>query len=429
MVAALLLAAALSAETGRLERQGPAWKVSGRPLAWAGVSEEHLKFLAGQWVRVPDGPLKGSPTLLSGPETLSGKLTAKGLETYGALIPVRFYKPSPVLGTSFDEKTRAWFEGKHVTAQGRSQDGVFTARAIIPAGLLAARDPQELGESRLLRQLAHLDPWGFTRKTLWKPWLHRKPRAFRYILWKAQGAWLTPGTPALVLTLSGRQGDSPGAAAGHLAAGAAVVGEDGSLKGELFNVYYPNDKGVKSANTDLVSYFGDLQTGQNQFRPTVTAILYGFDAKRLEKLRALADDYHRYLREQKPDYGLRSNCTTATLGLLDEVDVYSADRRTFGPGELRKLEALMASPVPYLRDLAQLRAYPVSQYLPRAAFMAVLENAAAVSRSNGLGIKAIEIVYMGQFPSARPTGGSPIDEVRELPVLASPTAKILSTID
>lgn len=429
MVETLLLAAVLAAETGRLERKGPAWSVDGRPLVWAGVSEEHLKFLAGQWVRVPEGPLKGSPTLLSGPETLSGKLTPKGLETDGALVSMRFYKPSPVLGTSFDAKTRAWFEGKRVSAQGRREDGVFTARAMIPAGLLAAQDPQELGESRLLRQLAHLDPWGFTRKTLWKPWLHRKPRAFRYILWKAQGAWLTPGTPALVLTLSGRQGDSPGAAAGHLAAGAAVVGDDGGLEGELFNVYYPNDKGVKSANTDLVSYFGDLQTGQNQYRPTVTAVLYGFDAKRLEKLRALADEYHRYLREQKPDYGLRSNCTTATLGLLDDVDLYSADRRGIGRKELLKLEALLASPVPYLRDVAQLRAYPTSQYLPRAAFMALLENAAQASRSHGLGIKAVEIVYLGQFPSARPMGGAPIDEVRELPILASPSAKVLSTID
>lgn len=393
------------------------WLLCAAP-AWS--ADPHLEYLAGSAIRPR---AEGSPTLLAGPVELLGRLRHDGrryfIDTASGPVPALFAEGKPINGYAFDQISREHFTGLAVRAQGAPGPEGFLIKALLPDGLFSA-SPE--GRTKKLR------PESFTRKTLMKASLNKKHQALRYVYWD-QGPTVRPGDTALLLTLSGRQGDSNGTAAGHLAAGEAVVRDDLSLDAEIFNVYYPNDKGIKSANTDIVDYYGSLSHGQNQFRPTITAVLYGFDPARLKALRRAADDYHLHMRQDRPDYGLRNNCTTATTELLDGVDVYAAARRKLSLRDFHKLQAALTSWLPYAGDFTHLQAYPLSQFLPRPAFFAILENLKALNARHKLGIERVDIIYFGQIPSARPMGGAAIDELKELRFMISPDLKALERID
>src|SRR5690606_6145340 len=107
------------------------------------------------------------------------------------------------------------------------------------------------------------------------------PEAFRYTVFEKEE--VKPGDHALIITLSGRQGDSFGSVNGHFVAGLAQVRPDYSLRGEVSNAYVTNGKDILSANTSLTNYFSHLVQGQNVYRPTYTLIVYGVDGKKLKK--------------------------------------------------------------------------------------------------------------------------------------------------
>ena len=83
------------------------------------------------------------------------------------------------------------------------------------------------------------------------------------------------GKPVLALMVNGAQGDDDEAHGGHFAIVTGRIAPDGGIGDWLVNNFYSLDveseKGIIAAPVPLDNYLGDLNSGQNWYRPTVHA--------------------------------------------------------------------------------------------------------------------------------------------------------------
>lgn len=385
-------------------------------LGFKNGTENHIDSFLGYstYLRV-SGERQGTsfivhrtPTIQSGASRLSGILTITSSAVYIEQQQVVFEEAAAVNGTAFDAQSLRSFADRQVIANGTYEDGEFKVSALVPAYLYSA---QALNGGLKPREEFLADPMAFAAKTINKNEYSQKGTSFRGTL-MGEGE-PRPGDHALVITLSGRQGDDLGAANGHFAIGMARVGEDLSLDMEVHNYYPPkNEKQIIPGYIDYVDYFGHLTAGQANYRPTYTIVVYGEERERLLKMRASMDEEFANLRRGEDNFSIGHNCTTVSVHGLESIGVVGRQqrfpRKIFDPKNVLKL-----NPLYYTGDLQKISGQlsfslgkNQAYYVPRPAFDSLLKNLKWLLRKERLNGQRVDYIFQAQTPSARAQGGT-----------------------
>ncbi|MFT6071339.1 MAG: hypothetical protein ACJAT2_000521 [Bacteriovoracaceae bacterium] len=374
-------------------------------------------FITSKTPTIVAGDMKLIGLLKRSPE---GELSINGTRvTYG--------RTKPIYGIPFDETSKGSFVDKEVEAQGQIINGVFVINAIIEKDLLSVKGPDNYPAPASFKA----DPLNFILKEMPKNINSQRVNPFSGIVYNKKGYTPTPGEGVLIITLSGRQGDSPGASAGHFAIGGGVVAEDLSIKGETYNFYFEGPKEVLAGNTDLVSYFGHLIQGQQNYRPTFTLYAYGVSKEDLRKVRDL---YERELHKVRTVKGLEItpgyNCTTTSNYVLREIGIHGA-HHNLGNRMLDFQNVGYINPLSWwanntsgegtvggLRVLSYVSTRDPEHYVPRATLESFAKNFSNKRWNKRKGIKRVDYVFIPQTPSRRQVGGmsydSPIKEGKRI---------------
>ncbi len=339
----------------------------------------------------------------------AGEYVLNGLRT-------RFTPGKVLNGYEFDEISRQHFQGKKVITRGRQEGDFYTIDSIVEAGLFSAEPTTGI--------VGSADAPVFHREFLSARTdyiLHTLPEfarsssvsSFRGTVYDS-GREVKPGDPVMMLTLSGSQGDSASAVNGHIAVGLGRVREDMSIDGEFYNLYFPpdNPKGIVSGSQRWVDYFGNVITGQNNYRPGYTWMIYGVDPARLERVRESLEPYHVYFRTADKKMSVDMNCATLTVESLAREGIYGEHRN--GKNGSRRFPTLpdtfsTPKPLGIPAQLAYITHTPKAEFMPRNAWESIFENLQLLSDHEALGIHRIDFVFYGQTPSHRPRGGIAAD--------------------
>ncbi len=342
------------------------------------------------------------PTNVPGPESIrarldfispTGKYEIKGKEA-------RFGYTKVLNGYEFDLTSKKSLIGQDLIIDGfYDQDGVFVMQALTPAFLFnASKAPFYKDGHKLIMDLM---PKNVNSQA-------KKP--FRVTLFEGQGQGVEKGDHALIVTLSGRQGDSFGSVNGHFVAGLATVKDDLSLRGEVSNAYVTNGKDILSGNTALTNYFSHLVQGQNVYRPTYTLIVYGIDYKKLKQFRDALEASHIEFRTKELDITGQFNCTTETVKALAaagiEGDYVQVTNSVFGA---------VTIPLRLFGENGETLNYAFgndpSRYQPRPAFESFAKAFLNDKVREELGVKRVDYVFYPQIPSNRPVGGMALGSI------------------
>jgi len=351
----------------------------------------------------------------------------------------RFARANLVNGHRFDGKSADFFVGQNTELLLRriiQNDNVangsaeYEATAAVLAGLFSttAFHLTDQHQAHLAQILPSSGGRLFLGRKL-RSQAYRSDLSYRVTLRERKK--LKAGDRALVVTLSGAQGDEFGGVMGHFAFGEAVVEKDGGLSTTISN-FYPvsNNKEIIPGHTDPIDYFGHVMRGQNQYRPTFTILIYGVSAAEIQKAKSEIESVFKFLYQQ-PDFNfvLDNNCVTATQkslslanpSLLNDVFNTGAASSFIDPRSLgqRVYSALRerTDRVPlmgYLTNLVYYSSTDKAQFLPQPAFerllqVAMLEN----QRSSESRISRVDFIFQGQVPSSRPRGGMAPRNLRE----------------
>ncbi|MBT3585810.1 MAG: hypothetical protein HN509_12970 [Halobacteriovoraceae bacterium] len=334
----------------------------------------------------------------------------------------RFGRTKPIYGIPFDDQSKKHYIGKEVITQGHFETNgdsrIFVINAILEKGLLTAADSGDFLPPLQFNE----DPFDFVlnKMRLNKNSQTRTP--WRGTLVQDQSKPVKAGDPVLIITLSGRQGDAPGASAGHFAIGMGSVQKDLSIKGETFNFYFEGPKEVLAGNTDLTSYFGHLIQGQQNYRPTYTVYVYGLKEK---DLKAVRDLYEVELHKVRTEKGLvitpGYNCTTTSNYALRTIGIYgqhyNLGRRLTRPRNLWYLTPntwwANNSRGENTWETAQIAGYalsrPAGRFIPRSALESFIKNFQTARWRKRKNISRVDYVFIPQTPSLRQIGGMSYD--------------------
>ncbi len=341
------------------------------------------------------------PTIIPGPDQLKGILLFDDFsKTYmidGHLAVFGYTKN--ISGYSFDEISKKFFIGKNLIAEGYfNNDGLFLIQALTPVDLFSATfSDKKIKNAK-----------NFILKEMPKNENSQKETSFRTTLYENQE--IKGGDHALIIALSGREGDSFGAVYGHFAAGLAEVKEDLSLRGEISNIYVTNTKDILAGNTSLTNYYSHIVQGQNIYRPTYTMIIYGLNKKILKQYRDSLEELHIKLRTKNTLITPQFNCTTETIKALKDIEVegsyiqitnYLSGLATY-PLKLSKIKGKM---VQYAL------ANDPSRYQPTPAFQGLIKTFLSDKARKKLGVKRIDYIFYAQIPSQRPVGGMALESI------------------
>lgn len=346
--------------------------------------------------------LEQVPTNVPGPVSLRGTLrfiapTGK-YEVNGQ--EARFGYTKILNGYEFDEVSKKSLIGRDLVIDGYyDENSVFVMQALTPAFLFnASKAPfYKDGEKLIMKDMPlNVNSQG------------KKP--FRVTLFEGQGQGVEKGDHALIVTLSGRQGDSFGSVNGHFVAGLATVKDDLSLRGEVSNAYVTNGKDILSGNTALTNYFSHLVQGQNIYRPTYTLIIYGIDQKKLKQFRDALEASHIEFRTKKLDITGQFNCTTETVKALEKAGI---------KGKYIQFTNFMAgvltTPLRLFGDNGETLNYAFgndpSRYQPRPAFESFAKAFLDEKTREELGVKRVDYVFYPQIASKRPVGGMALGSI------------------
>jgi hypothetical protein len=222
----------------------------------------------------------------------------------------------------------------------------------------------------------------------------QKETSFRTTLYENQE--IKGGDHALIIALSGREGDSFGAVYGHFAAGLAEVKEDLSLRGEISNIYVTNTK--------------DIVQGQNIYRPTYTMIIYGLNKKTLKQYRDSLEVLHIKLRTKNTLITPQFNCTTETIKALKDIEV---------EGNYIQINNYLSGLATYPLKLSKIKGKMVqyalandpSRYQPTPAFQGLIKTFLSDKARKKLGVKRVDYIFYAQIPSQRPVGGMALESI------------------
>jgi len=383
-------------------------------------------FVAVVGQRLYNGRLEVSrvPTMMSGDRTLEGKLnrivTSSGEIFYEINgLPVDFGQTKLVNGASFDEDSRAFYVGKNVRAQAQLDQGVFVIQSIIRSDMFSA-SPGPVIDANVPQNIIKAfsqDPLNsaiaLVRGDLKSP----SPIWFKQTLFGHEER-IEPSEPVLIITVSGSESDSMGAVNGHFATGLGRVGDDMQIRGELFNVYVTNEKQIEPGDVKDVDYFGHLISGQNNYRPTYTFILYGVSQDKILQLRAELDHFYPFFRSGSTKITADKNCVTLSVQALADIGIYGVQRdNPKNPQQFLLLseETKLPAPLSKLATMKFLARTKRSEFMPGPAVIGILENLQNPKYRDEVGVKRIDMIFGGQIPSSRPIGRAPtkgvIDEL------------------
>lgn len=359
------------------------------------------------------------PTIVAGSGEVVGVLERRDNGSlYIGDQEVKYGRTKPIYKISFDQKSKESFIGKNIIAQGSYEDSVFVMNAIVLNNLISADNQIHFDVPQGLSS----NPEEFIIEEMAKNKHSQSQTPFRTTIFNSSNE-IHPGENVLVITLSGRQGDAPGAAGGHFTVGNGVVLDDLSIKGEVSNFYFEGPKEVLAGNTDLVSYFGHFIQGQQNYRPTFTLFIYGVSKEKLKYVRDYLEVENHKVRTEKgleitPGY----NCTTTSNYALREVGI-TGDHRNFFRSIFDIQNLSYVNPLRYgsrnagtegtlntLRTISYALSEDPEHYVPRAAFNSYVKNFTSKSRNKTLGVKRVDYLFMPQTPSARQVGGMSYDQ-------------------
>lgn len=356
--------------------------------------------------------LERMPRVVADTDDRIGVLTKSEDEFYLDEQKVKFGRTKKIYGFEFDKKSRNYFVGKKVHVQGHMEDDTFIINAIIPAHLFTAGKNDYKANKKFEK-----NPLKYILKEMPKNKNSQSIEPFRGTIRHRDNYEATPGDNVFIVTLSGRQGEEPGAAAGHFAIGMGEVQNDLTVKGETFNFYFKGEKEVLASNTDLVSYFGHLIQGQVNYRPTYTLIGY---ARSKEDMLKVRDIFEEQLHKVRTEAGLEItpfyNCTTTSNDTMKEIGIKGAhefaisnifDYQSYLPLSSKAPEA--GTDASTLSQLRYILKRDTEYYVPRKAFESFAK--AMVTQSKRLKLKRTDYIFLPQTPSLRPTGGISYDEV------------------
>tara|TARA_R110000868_G_scaffold287003_2_gene547447 strand:+ start:3115 stop:4512 length:1398 start_codon:yes stop_codon:yes gene_type:complete len=344
--------------------------------------------------------LEQVPTNIPGAIELRGVLRQQDRKYFIGDQEARFGYTKNLNGYEFDDISKQYYVGKELWIEGDyDQDGVFVMQSLSPADLLSATSAsfQDKAKDFVLKEMPKNENSQFNY-----------PDPFRKVLFESEE--VKSGESALIVTMSGRQGDSFGSVNGHFVAGLAQVREDLSLRGEVSNAYVTNGKDILSGNTGLSNYFSNLVQGQNIYRPTYTIVIYGVDQEKLQDFRNALEASHIEFRTKKLDITAEFNCTTETVKALANAGIkgkYTQSGNFFA--------GLIASPLTLLGETPATIHYALSndpaRYQPRPAFNSFVKAALSKSFRKKHGVKRVDYIFYPQIPSNRPVGGTALDSI------------------
>lgn len=326
---------------------------------------------------------------------------------------------------SFDNLSKHSFVGKEVITHGHFEnikgEEIYIINAILETKLISV-DPNNLYPPP---PKALANPLKFVLQEMPKNEYARSRTPFRLTL-NGHNHVPLPGESVMIITLSGRQGDEPGAAGGHFAIGMGEVQEDLSIKGETFNFYFQGSKEVLAGNTDLVSYFGHLIQGQQNYRPTFTIYAYGVDKEMLLEARDIFENHTSRVRTEPglsitPSY----NCTTTSIDTLKEIGFFGNHdnffAKLFDPQNLWNLNpfswgsrsAKGEGAISKIRQLSYVLKTDREYFMPRNALESFIINFDSEKRREKMGIKRVDYVFIPQTLSNRPIGGISYNQISE----------------
>lgn len=369
---------------------------------------------------VIDGTLHTSkvPTIFGGVKDIAGFFyrDSEGQLKIGE-TKVRYGRTKIIYQDSFDDKSKNYYLDKEVTAQGFYDNDTFVINALIERDLISAKNTFRASEE------FEKSPKDFIIEKMPLNKFSQSKTPFKGTIYKKSNYEVEVGESVLIVTLSGRQGDAPGAAAGHFTVGMGEVQDDFSIKGEVFNFYFVGPKEVLAGNTDLISYFGHLIQGQQNYRPTYTLYAYGVDKKKLRQVRdALEVENHKVRTLEGLKITPGYNCTTTSTNALKEVGIYGNHKNFFNSlFDVQNLSYL--NPFSYgarksdgegtmglIRTVSYSLKEDPQHYIPRAAFESFVENFSKKSKTKKMGIKKVDYIFIPQTPSNRQLGGISYDD-------------------
>jgi hypothetical protein len=337
------------------------------------------------------------PTNIPGATTLKGMLLYdKNSQTYSINgVSAKFGYTKNISGYEFDEISKKYFIGKNLIIDGDyDSDGIFVMQALTPVDLFSATPAKSKIENA-----EH-----FILKEMPKNENSQKKMSFRTTVFEKKGQTVVPGDDALIVTMSGRQGDSFGSVNGHFVSGIAEVRQDLSLRGEVSNAYVTNTKDILSGDTSLTNYFSHLVQGQNVYRPTYTIIVYGIDKNKLKQFRDALEASHIQFRTNKLTITPQFNCTTETIKALKDAGVEGEYLQL-----VNSLVGVATYPLKLVKGMGETLQYALandpSRYQPAPAFQSLVKAFLTDKVRKKLGVKRIDYVFYSQIPSLRPVGG------------------------
>ncbi|MBX9766234.1 MAG: hypothetical protein K2X47_03095 [Bdellovibrionales bacterium] len=336
----------------------------------------------------------------------------------------RFGEGKIVGGTRFDLKSQKAMIGQNMTALLKETPTGLVLTAAIQSGLFSA-SPSPLNATEKTHLKAHIKLNGGKSGLSGRPFDPKFQSYLNYRATLSEAREVKVGDSALIITFSGSQGDDFGASMGHFAFGQARVLENGELSGEISN-FYPtvNEKDIQPGHINLVDYFGNIVSGQNQYRPVFSLVIYGISAEALKEAAQNMDRVFTFLFD-RPEFQISINnycttesCTTLKAAGIDPItspeglkySLLNSLRSTFKtftqkPGMFGKLMYFL------FEDPAH--------FLPRRSFDRALQNVISKGELGEQPISRIDYIFQGQVPSERARGGlSPQNLIEYADVLA-----------
>ncbi len=390
--------------------------------AWLAARDERalLEFPPLVWI--------AAPHLVSGAR-LTGDLAE--LVSRGGRLQFKLAPKIPLNRSYFDASSARFFAGRDIKVRGVVTNGAIVARTLWPEDFRLAVAPParplppDTPPAAALRERMRAEENGgatgrYTVETLW------------------QRAGSNPdlrGRAVLAFMINGAQGDDDEAHAGHFALVTGRVQSDGAIGDWLVNNFYTLDaeseKGIVAAPVPLDDYLGDLNAGQNWYRPSymiVAALSAGRAATLMQS--ALGRVYNQFYRHQIVYYHPTTNCTSLSI---DTLRALGWDVPARGPTS--RLLAWAGFPVLALKERSVAKAKLAFDYLcadrtrllPAAAAEEIFGSLLSLAAASGAKAKrdgplahmlardldALVFVRFPQFPSSRAWGDAPAATVKE----------------
>jgi hypothetical protein len=391
------------------------------PLQLPAQIAKQTQSLIGKvpYVEITDGVLENGviksslvPTIVSGNLILEGRLeTVRGgnqdvYEISGT--PVQFGRTKKLNGTGFDEKSRRYFSGREVRAVGKIENGIFTIQSILRSDVFSASS-KEFADSVVplsLMKSFNGSALNTAIKMVQGKASSPSPLWFRRTLFATPHKPVLPGAAVLMITASGSQVDDKGALNGHFAVGLGTVQDDLQIQGEMFNVYVTNEKEIVPGNINMNDYYGHLVSGQQNYRPTYTLLVYGISKEQILKVKTQLDRFHPLFRDGSTKITAIANCATLSVQAMADINFYGEQRND---GDFLKLSE-QETVIPTQSKAAQLQFVlktKRAEFMPGPAMTAILKNLKYLNDHEHLGITRADFVFGGQTPSARLVGTAP----------------------